>query len=91
MISSPSAWATQPATAMVMRGWPAASRAAARVRGTEHPVDDVVWCTGFRADLRHLRGLALTRRPSGAPATERALPTASVDVPGLHLLGYDDW
>ena len=72
-------------------GWPAANRAAARVRGAEHPVDDIVWCTGFRADLRHLRGLELTRHPSGAPATERALPTASVDVPGLHLLGYDDW
>ena len=54
-------------------------------------MDDIVWCTGFRADLRHLRGLELTRRPSGVPATERALPTASVDVPGLHLLGYDDW
>ena len=74
-----------------VHGWSAGSRLAAEVRGTERAVDAVVWCTGFRADLRHLRGLDLTRRSSGVPATRRDVPTASVDAPGLHLLGYDDW
>lgn len=74
-----------------VHGWAASSRLAAEVRGAERALDAVVWCTGFRADLRHLRGLDLTHRSSGVPATRREVPTASVDVPGLHLLGYDDW
>jgi putative flavoprotein involved in K+ transport len=50
-------------------------------------VDDVIWCTGFRPALRHLRGLGL-RGPDGRVVTEGpAVPS----VPGLFLVGYGDW
>lgn len=38
--------------------------------------DHLVWCTGFRPALGHLRGLLDGRTPR---------------VPGLHLVGYGDW
>lgn len=38
--------------------------------------DHLVWCTGFRPALRHLRGLLAGRTPT---------------VPGLFLVGYGDW
>ena len=52
--------------------------------------DAVVWCTGFRPDLRHLAGLAPTRR-AGLPATDPRLRSRSVDDPALFFLGYGDW
>jgi putative flavoprotein involved in K+ transport len=56
----------------------------------EFEVDAVVWCTGFRPDLRHLTQLPLTRR-EGLPVTDPVLPSRSVDNPALFLLGYGDW
>ncbi|GAA3550630.1 hypothetical protein GCM10022197_01880 [Microlunatus spumicola] len=53
-------------------------------------VDAVVWCTGFRPDLRHLAGLELTRR-EGRPVTDPALRSRSVDDPRLFFVGYGDW
>lgn len=53
-------------------------------------VDVVIWCTGFRPDLAHLRGLPFARR-DGLPVTDPASPTRSVDHPGLFFLGYGDW
>lgn len=38
--------------------------------------DHLVWCTGFRPALGHLRGLLRGRTPT---------------VPDLHLVGYGDW
>jgi putative flavoprotein involved in K+ transport len=55
--------------------------------GTRAPADAVIWCTGFRPALSHLRPLCL-RGPRGRLATEG---TRSVDEPRLHLLGYGDW
>ncbi len=55
--------------------------------GREREVDAVVWCTGFRPALRHLRPLHV-REPDGTIRTDG---TASVQVPGLHLVGYGDW
>lgn len=74
-------------------GWPADAqpRAAASVRGTEQGFDDVLWCTGFRPELRHLRGLLQDLTPSGRPRMREDLRTASADVAGLYLLGYGDW
>ncbi|XNY99590.1 NAD(P)-binding domain-containing protein [Micrococcus luteus] len=70
-------------------GWPAdaQSRAATAVRGTEQPFDAVVWCTGFRPELRHLRTLL----PGARPRMRQQLRTASADVAGLYLLGYGDY
>ena len=56
----------------------------------ELAVDAIVWCTGFRPDLRHLTRLPLTRR-AGLPVTTAALPSQSVDDPALFFLGYGDW
>ncbi|KAA0919943.1 NAD(P)/FAD-dependent oxidoreductase [Dietzia sp. ANT_WB102] len=48
--------------------------------------DAVVWCTGFRAELGHLRGL-LTRRGGRVVTRGPVVP----DVPGLFLVGYGNW
>ena len=56
----------------------------------ELDADAVVWCTGFRPDLRHLTGLALTRH-EGLPMTGPAALSRSVDHPGLFFVGYGDW
>ena len=55
--------------------------------GREQEVDAVIWCTGFRPALRHLRPLRL-REDDGTVSTRGA---ASARVPGLYLLGYGDW
>ncbi len=55
--------------------------------GTELEVDAVVWCTGFRPALRHLRTLALHDR-RGRVALDGTRVTAE---PRLHLVGYGDW
>lgn len=52
--------------------------------GSRHEVDTVVWATGFRPALRHLRGLRLGHPP-------RTDGTRSLGAPGLWLVGYGDW
>jgi putative flavoprotein involved in K+ transport len=53
-------------------------------------VDVVIWCTGFRPDLGHLRPLDLSTEGT-VPATTGTPPTRSRDRPGLFFLGYGDW
>lgn len=55
--------------------------------GREQDVDAVIWCTGFRPALRHLRPLQV-REEDGSVSTDG---TASTTVPGLYLVGYGDW
>ncbi|MFE7630601.1 ArsO family NAD(P)H-dependent flavin-containing monooxygenase [Kocuria sp. NPDC057446] len=55
--------------------------------GREREVDAVIWCTGFRPALRHLRPLHVRE----ADGTIRTDGTASVQVPRLYLMGYGDW
>lgn len=55
--------------------------------GSSRRLDAVVWCTGFRPALGHLRDAGLTWE-GGHPLTEG--PTAA-DRPGLQLVGYGDW
>lgn len=55
--------------------------------GREERIDAVIWCTGFRAALEHLRPLELmdeTRRIA-------VQGTRSVRDPMLWLVGYGDW
>ena len=58
--------------------------------GTHRVADVVIWCTGFRPALRHLRPLRLATDAGhvrlGGPAG-----TQPVDEPRLHLTGYGDW
>lgn len=55
--------------------------------GTTHPVDAVIWCTGFRPQLNHLTPLALDR-DAGLPHTDGPV---AVGRPTLGLVGYGDW
>ena len=56
-------------------------------RTHEQPADVIVWATGFRPALAHLRAMHL-REPDGRIAVEG---TRAVKEPALHLLGYGDW
>ncbi len=58
--------------------------------GRELEADVIIWCTGFRPDLQHLRPLGLATR-NGIPETSSALTSRSTDCPGLFFLGYGDW
>jgi cation diffusion facilitator CzcD-associated flavoprotein CzcO len=53
----------------------------------EQRADVIVWATGFRPSLAHLRPMHL-REPDGTIAVEG---TRAVKEPALHLLGYGDW
>lgn len=55
--------------------------------GTKTAVDAVIWCTGFRPNLDHLRPLGIVG-DDGRVATEGA---RSLAEPRLWLLGYGDW
>jgi putative flavoprotein involved in K+ transport len=55
--------------------------------GRVESVDAVIWCTGFRPALGHLRALGLRRVGGRVVASGPVVP----DVPGLYLLGYGDW
>ena len=55
--------------------------------GTEEAFDVIVWCTGFRSALNHLRQLGVVE-PKGRVATEGTRATA---YPGLWLVGYGEW
>ncbi|QWC86766.1 NAD(P)/FAD-dependent oxidoreductase [Nocardioidaceae bacterium] len=61
--------------------------------GEEVRLDTVVWATGFRPALRHLRHLDLAHR-DGRPETtgaSGAYPTRSASDPDVWFLGYGDW
>lgn len=58
------------------------------VIGREHvDLDDVIWATGFRPALRHLRSLRL-RTTDGIPAVEA---NRSTKDPRVSFVGYGDW
>jgi putative flavoprotein involved in K+ transport len=59
--------------------------------GREEPFDAVIWCTGFRSALGHLRALGVVR-PDGRVDVERGgAGTRSVAEPRLWLVGYGEW
>lgn len=58
--------------------------------GTELECDAVIWCTGFRPALRHLRPLGLRTR-GGHILVGGASGTQALEEPRLHLVGYGDW
>ncbi len=72
--------AVRPFVRMTERGvvWP---------DGREEAVDAVVWCTGFRPALEHLRPLGVVE-PDGRV---RVQGTRSVREPMLWLVGYGNW
>jgi putative flavoprotein involved in K+ transport len=72
--------AVRPFVRMTERGvvWP---------DGREEAVDAVIWCTGYRAALEHLRPLGVVE-PDGRVAVQG---TRSVREPRLWLVGYGNW
>ena len=59
--------------------------------GREEPFDAVIWCTGFRPALGHLRTLGVVG-PDGCVDVERGgAGTRSVAEPMLWLVGYGEW
>lgn len=54
--------------------------------GTHEPFDVVIWCTGFRASLRHLRPLPVFNKNR-----IKTKHTRSVLEPALWLVGYGNW
>ena len=58
--------------------------------GTTLDCDAVIWCTGFRPALRHLRPLGLRTRNGHIPVGG-ASGAQALEEPRLHLVGYGDW
>lgn len=58
--------------------------------GTTQRCDAVIWCTGFRPALRHLRPLRL-RSENGHVAVGGPSGTQAVADPRVFLVGYGDW
>ena len=58
--------------------------------GATLAADAIIWCTGFRPALRHLRALHLATE-RGRPAVDGPSGTRAVAEPRLHLVGYGDW
>lgn len=58
--------------------------------GTRQDADALIWCTGFRPALRHLRPLHL-RTADGRIAVGRPSGTQALAEPRLYLVGYGDW
>ena len=58
--------------------------------GRQLEVDAVIWCTGFRPDIGHLRRLNLPM-DGAVPATVADSPTVARDRAGIFFLGYGDW
>lgn len=54
--------------------------------GKKEKLDAVIWCTGFKADLKHLRPLNIFDRNR-----IKTRYTHSVKEPGLWLVGYGSW
>ncbi|HEX8431349.1 MAG TPA: hypothetical protein VF625_08685, partial [Longimicrobium sp.] len=55
--------------------------------GTEERIDAVIWCTGFRPALEHLRPLGVME----GDGYVEVRGTRSVREPGLWLVGYGEW
>lgn len=58
--------------------------------GRQLDVDAVIWCTGFRPDLGHLRPLGLAM-DGPVPVTIEDPPTGARHRAGTFFLGYGDW
>ena len=58
--------------------------------GREERVDAVVWCTGFRPALEHLRPLGVVGA-DGRVRTAGAAGTRAADEARLWLVGYGEW
>lgn len=54
--------------------------------GTKEEIDVVIWCTGFKANLKHLESLGVIQNQRIATKDTR-----SIKEPDLWLVGYGSW
>ncbi|MEP2238072.1 MAG: ArsO family NAD(P)H-dependent flavin-containing monooxygenase [Maribacter sp.] len=54
--------------------------------GTKEQFDAAIWCTGFKANLKHLEPLAIVENNKVATTNTR-----SIKEPNLWLVGYGNW
>ena len=54
--------------------------------GTKTAFDAVIWCTGFKANLKHLKPLDIITRDRIT-----TIGTKATKMPGLWLVGYGSW
>ena len=59
--------------------------------GLRTPADAVIWCTGFRPSLEHLRPLGVLNEHGGVEVERDGAGTRSAEEPRLWLIGYGDW
>lgn len=57
------------------------------VNGRELMIDSVIFCTGFRPSLQHLKGLGIDTAAGKIPMNG----TQAAKTPGLWLVGYGQW
>lgn len=55
--------------------------------GHEEKINAIIWCTGFRPNLKHLDSLSILNE-EGRPSTSGP---RSLKYPGLWFVGYGDW
>lgn len=55
--------------------------------GSEMSIDAIIWCTGFRPALEHLRSLGIVEADGHVLVEDQS----SVKEPRLWLAGYGDW
>lgn len=55
--------------------------------GHEENIDVIIWCTGFRPNLRHLKSLSIEDNNEKIATTG----PRSLKYPGLWFVGYGDW
>jgi putative flavoprotein involved in K+ transport len=58
--------------------------------GTARDADAIIWCTGFRPELRHVQPLHRRDRQGKLPI-DGSTETRAQGEARLHLLGYGDW
>ena len=59
--------------------------------GREERFEAVIWCTGFRPALGHLRPLGVVRSDGRIEVEKGGAGTRSVAEPRLWLVGYGEW
>lgn len=55
--------------------------------GLEEKIDAIIWCTGFRPNLKHLASLQIIE----ADGKINTVGPRSLKYPGLWFVGYGDW
>jgi hypothetical protein len=56
-------------------------------RWKKEKIDVIIWCTGFKASLNHLKSIDIVERDNFVEVQNGR----SIKLPNLWLVGYGDW